>query len=362
MKANEEQRYVAIKQLNWDCRHYLREFFYEAEILKQLKHHPNVVELEGILFDRDRMQIVLEYLSGGNLQKFLRKNISRVLDNYYHSDISPKQITNYARDVAEALQYMQSKHIVHCDIAARNVLLTSDKRAKLSDFGLSFDISKGNRNLPRGVSYLPPIPIRSTAPEVLNSKPASHKSDIWSYGTLLFEIATFGGVPHAQILSDNALLEYLKSDCSTLQLPTNMPIDLQNLISNCTKHEPNERYTIREILTTLESHPDIIKPCIDISDTVCHSNGTSSNYTSGSSIISKTTLAGYTEIKPVNYHQEPEPGVYAPINSVIPQCNVSGSSTSRLLPSLDYVEMYPTRSKNLRRHKNHIHIDEDDFE
>lgn len=82
------------------------------------------------------------------------------------------------------MEHLESKSIVHCDLAARNILINSQKILKITDFGFaSTDVNKCQNST---------FAFRWASPEVITHRMFTHKSDVWSYGIVLYEITTLG--------------------------------------------------------------------------------------------------------------------------------------------------------------------------
>ncbi|CAD6197052.1 unnamed protein product [Caenorhabditis auriculariae] len=157
----------------------------EGRIMLGLEH-PNIVRMYGWCLDEQPLKLVLQFVAGGSLDIYLI--------NHY-SVTSTKRLIKFGVDIAQGLEYLHSKNIIHRDIAARNILLTSDGTPKISDFGLSI---KGSFHRMKVAEKLPS---RHLPPEVLNQFTFSRKSDVYSFGVLLYEVFAGGRIPYAGLLS-----------------------------------------------------------------------------------------------------------------------------------------------------------------
>ena len=89
------------------------------------------------------------------------------------------------------MEYLSSQHVLHCDLAARNVLLTKDLTAKISDFGLSKILQEDANYYRRSSDTKAAIPLFWCAPEWITYQRFTTKCDIWSFGIVLWEIASW---------------------------------------------------------------------------------------------------------------------------------------------------------------------------
>lgn len=334
LEKNGKKRKIAIKGLK-DSK-YLRELFYEAEVLKELKQidgvDNNIVQLEGVFFDSGGVfKIAMEYLENGSLHKFLTDKREFLNSNDLPLEISPLHLTGFAKDIASALCHLEKHKIVHCDLAVRNVLLTSEisgrQHAKLSDFGLSLYVETSNKYRPRDPRLLAYRPIRYQAPEFHYNKP-SFKYDIWSFGIFIYEIATFARRPYG-FLEDNEVLKYI-NDGYNLPLPSDVTVEFSDFVMQCFNRNPANRPTAEILKTTLTNFKELIKPFLGEETPP---NYVFANNTRETAISVRSTATNETSLPPSI--------VYSDMNGCRSSCgNAPSTLYSELQSNND--ESYPT--------------------
>ncbi|KAI8486230.1 Endothelial cell-specific molecule 1 [Branchiostoma belcheri] len=155
--------------------------------------HPNVVKFYGVLTKSDPHYIVVEYAANEELRRYLwglREQFKVTGERKLFERLG------FASGVASGLAELARLKIVHRDIAARNVVISDRKVAKIADFGLSRDVytsSAYERTNQGGEEEL--LPLKWMAVESLRDGVYTCESDVWSYGVLLWEIASFGEEP-----------------------------------------------------------------------------------------------------------------------------------------------------------------------
>ena len=156
-----------------------RRFEQECEILKNTRH-PNVVQYLGVTHDpQSGLPILLMELLDGNLTNFLERSNGPIA---YHVQV------NLWHDIALALTYLHSKHIIHRDLSGNNVLLIAGNRAKVTDFGMS-KLSVVDASMSR-LTQCPGTPLYMS-PEALRTPPIyTDKLDVFSSGVVAIQIIT----------------------------------------------------------------------------------------------------------------------------------------------------------------------------
>ncbi|KAL5259174.1 hypothetical protein ACHWQZ_G009586 [Mnemiopsis leidyi] len=228
---------VAIKALHPYCSDQaVKDFRREAEILRSLKHN-NIVILYAVCLQNvnKRHAHVLELMD---------RTILDVLRT--DPDLTTERLVAKALEVAAGLDHIHSKDILHCDIAARNILLNIQGVVKISDFGLARYADSPDCNL---VGKATVFPIRWTAPEVFTENILTKSSDVWSYGILCYEFITRGKTPYGTFQNR----QIKRSVASGYRLPKSdeCPDDLYMLMLKCWNSEPSKRPSFQVIYQDL---------------------------------------------------------------------------------------------------------------
>ena len=228
----------------------IKELLNEASTMAEIRH-PNVVTFYGLMKDdQNRLHLVTEWMDEGSLLDWLQKEADREQKRQPRVS-TEKDLINIALDVARAMQRLCELQIFHCDLAARNVLLTKSGGrwlAKVTDFGLTQVGSRGdciyNANMK--------IPTAWSAPEVLERRKFSSSADVWSYGILLWEIFSLGAFPYLGIFSNAAdLKKAVIVDGYRLEKPRYSPDSIYQIMHKCWLKDLQTRATFQDIVTEL---------------------------------------------------------------------------------------------------------------
>jgi len=146
-------------------------------------------------------------------------------------------------EAAKGFRYLESRGILHRDIACRNLLcsvIDDQYVVKITDFGLSKDASIYKMNDEST------IPVRWTAPEILNRQIYTTKSDVWSFGVVIWEIFSFADVPYG-LLTNKEVTEQVTQRKISLGKPNDCPDQVYNLLIQCMNFNVHLRPNFAEI-------------------------------------------------------------------------------------------------------------------
>ncbi|XP_001952482.1 tyrosine-protein kinase CSK [Acyrthosiphon pisum] len=222
---------VAVKMLK-DSSVEAQKFLTEALLMTSLRHE-NLVELLGLVLNEKHLLLVTEYMGKGSLVEYLRSR------GRLH--VTKKDQINFAVDTCSGMEYLEFRKVVHRDLAARNVLISEAGVAKVADFGLA---REENYIVDAGK-----LPIKWTAPEALRQGVFSNKSDMWSFGVLLWEIYSFGRVPYSRIPLIDVVKHVEKG--YRMEAPECCPPEIYEIMRQAWDLFPERRPTFKDVKTKL---------------------------------------------------------------------------------------------------------------
>ncbi|XP_016066088.1 PREDICTED: macrophage colony-stimulating factor 1 receptor [Miniopterus natalensis] len=275
----------------------------ELKIMSHLGQHENIVNLLGACTHGGPVLVITEYCCYGDLLNFLRKKAEAMLgpslspgqdpgyknihlekkyarrdsgfssqgvdtyvemrpvstsssnDSFSEQDLGKdewplelRDLLHFSSQVAQGMAFLASKNCIHRDVAARNVLLTSGRVAKIGDFGLARDIMNDSNYIVKGNARLP---VKWMAPESIFDCIYTVQSDVWSYGILLWEIFSLGLNPYPGILVNSKFYKLVKDGYQMAQ-PAFAPKNIYSIMQACWSLEPTHRPTFQQICFLLQ--------------------------------------------------------------------------------------------------------------
>ena len=237
------------KNNNLSLKTIILKFIKEINIISNLRH-PNILLYIGASIDKNNnFYIVTEYISNGNLFDYLHKNNNEYEDNKSnYNKLNTKLKLKIAYQIALSIKYLHSRNITHCDIKSSNILLENDFDIKLSDFGLSqflniLDFSVNKRGKFGTTHWM--------APEIMLNQKYQKKSDVFSYGMILYELIS-GKIPYKEL--SNVQIIGLVADSKRIVDIREIENDffLKKLCSQCIMYEIEKRPSFEEIINYFE--------------------------------------------------------------------------------------------------------------
>jgi mitogen-activated protein kinase kinase kinase 7 len=245
--CNYNGQQVAVKRLiqgNQKAENF--EAFAEEIELSASLVHPNIVEFVGVAWNSlNNLAMVLEFFPRGNLQSYLHKN---------------DDLLSWARDkihmavaIAQALEYLHGRSIIHRDLKSNNILLTAKLEPKLIDFGVSRGILDLTMTAGVGTPYW-------TAPEILEGKRYTEQADIYSFGVVLTELDT-GKTPYCDAVTEGGgkakpfqILQDVMAGTLRPSFSPDCPPRIQRVGLACLAFDPLMRPTTRQLIQELEGN------------------------------------------------------------------------------------------------------------
>ncbi|KAI6236952.1 Protein kinase domain-containing protein [Aphelenchoides besseyi] len=251
---------VAVKILHSTADEIIKKnFLREIDLMKSIDPHPHLLNLIGCVSNPDNPFLISELCEMGSLREILIKHRPHGLYEARPQCEQPeivclraKDLTLLAWQISDALCYLAAHTFVHRDVAARNVFITQAITAKLGDFGLCHSVDPLNalHDTPHGK-----IPIKWTAIEGLKEHVFSEKSDVWSFGVLMFELYSGASMPYPTIEAEDLLHNLLIG--IRLNIPEDTPEIIAQIMKSSWSANPEDRPTFDEIRTRLSGLLDV---------------------------------------------------------------------------------------------------------
>ncbi|XP_010873464.1 proto-oncogene tyrosine-protein kinase Src isoform X2 [Esox lucius] len=213
-------------------------FLQEAQVMKKLRHE-KLVQLYAVVSE-EPIYIVTEYMGKGSLLDFLKGDMGKIL--------RLPQLVDMASQIASGMAYVERMNYVHRDLRAANILVGDNMVCKVADFGLARLIEDNEYTARQGAKF----PIKWTAPEAALYGRFTIKSDVWSFGVLLTELATKGRVPYPGMVNREVLDQVERG--YRMPCPAECPDSLHELMLTCWRRDAEERPTFEYLQGFLEDY------------------------------------------------------------------------------------------------------------
>ena len=250
-------RFVAIKVLKQEFsedRNFVTKFRTEAQSAAGLEH-PNIVNIYDVGSEEGLHYIVMEYVEGITLKTYIEKK----------GQLTFKESVSIAIQVSRGIEAAHNKNIIHRDIKPQNIIISTEGKVKVTDFGIARAATSNtiSSDVMGSVHY--------ASPEQARNGFVDNRSDIYSMGILMYEMVT-GRVPFDGDTTVAIAIQHLQEEMTSPRVyAPNLPVSLEKIILKCAQKNPDRRYqTIGELLSDLRKSlisPDedfvVIAPAAD---------------------------------------------------------------------------------------------------
>ena len=220
------------------------EFLEQAELMKKLRH-PKLIQLYAVCTKEEPIYIITELMKHGSLLEYLRGD---------GRSLKLPQLIDMGAQVAAGMAYLEEKNYIHRDLAARNILVGEHLLCKISGYKSArflnddgiYETRTDIYEAHTGVKF----PIKWTDPEAAMYSHFTIKSDVWSFGILLYELITYGRFPYPG-MNNAQVLEALQNGYR-MPCPMGCPEQLYEIMRECWKDDATSRPTFETLQWRLE--------------------------------------------------------------------------------------------------------------
>jgi serine/threonine-protein kinase len=251
------ERPVAIKVLRHDYSRnedFRERFRLEARAAANLSH-PNIVTVHDFGFDSDRLYLVMEYVPGTDLKTILKQQVR----------LQVEEAVNIMIQASAGIGYAHRAGLIHCDVKPHNILVTPERRVKVTDFGIARAMASIQPEEKHDVIWGSPLYF---SPEQATGQAPSPASDVYSLGVVLYEMVT-GRLP----FNSNDPAELARMHRSAIPIPPSklnpeIPLALEQIIMKLLAKEPSARYRtadqLSRVLTSFLQTDPFKKPVVPV--------------------------------------------------------------------------------------------------
>lgn len=232
-------RFVAIKVLKKEFSedvNFVTKFRTEAQSAARLEH-PNIVNIYDVGSEYGMYYIVMEHVEGITLKSYIEKK----------GRLTYKEAVSIAIQVGRGIEVAHSKHIVHRDIKPQNIIISTEGKVKVTDFGIAR--AANNNTIHADVMGS----VHYTSPEQARNGFVDGKSDLYSLGIVMYEMVT-GRVPFDGDSTVAIAIQHLQDEMTPPSVyAPDLPISIEKIILKCTQKNPDRRYeSISDLLVDLK--------------------------------------------------------------------------------------------------------------
>ena len=246
-RCHKLNRFVAIKVLKQEFsedENFVSKFRIEAQSVAGLTH-ANIVNVYDVGDEAGIYYIVMELVEGITLKNYIDKK----------GKLVPKEAVSIAIQVAQGIEAAHNHGIVHRDIKPQNIIISREGKVKVTDFGIARAASSNtiNSNVMGSVHYI--------SPEQARGGYSDYKSDIYSFGIMLFEMLT-GRVPFEGDTTVSIALKHIQEEVPSVRdVDDTIPIAVSQIVEKCTRKRKENRYdSATELIVDLKKalvNPDV---------------------------------------------------------------------------------------------------------
>lgn len=227
-------------------------YLMEANIMKNFKTS-FIVKLFGVVSSVHPAMVVMEVMELGNLRDYLRSKredeVFNEMDCNFYDIVPRERFCEWAAQICDGMAYLESLKFCHRDLAARNCMIDATETVKIGDFGMARDLFYHDYYKPSGKRMMP---VRWMSPESLKDGKFDSKSDIWSFGVVLYEMVTLGAQPYIG-LSNDEVLNYIGMARKVIKQPECCSDYWYKIMKMCWRYAPRDRPTFLQLVHLLSA-------------------------------------------------------------------------------------------------------------